>query len=129
MTPHRIPRTGLPPLVFEGGLLAEASSHRNQGYLNARWQELSIYRTDAGRYVAVVVLLTRWQGETDIIHAQHADDLADLVAWLQGVDPLQGAFLHPGQPAKAEACARALRLAYADLVGRVLDEAGLEERA
>lgn len=130
-SPHRIPRTGLPPLVFEGDLLAEASSERHDGPLNSRWQELALYATTSDRYAAVVHLITRWHGEGDIIHAQHAATLGELVAFLQGVDPLQGAFLPPPHNVRlerqAETIRRTITLAWKDLVGRVLDEAGLEE--
>jgi len=66
-------------LVFEGELVAEASSSPNNACSNysretGRWCELALYRTAGGRYVCSQVGRTQWQGEHDRHEAAVVDD-------------------------------------------------------
>lgn len=62
MEKYKLERTGLPPLSFEGQLLAEAEGQRRN---ENRWHEIRAYQTKGGRYVLEIVYRTQWQGETD----------------------------------------------------------------
>lgn len=82
---HRLMRTGLPPLEFDGGLVAE--SRGNDDGQQVRWYELFIYRTDGGRYVAEIAYLTEWEGEEDHTVAVAVETAGELARVFTGFDP------------------------------------------
>jgi hypothetical protein len=69
-------RDGEKNLRFVGELLASASSRSHQGPRSQRWQELTLYRTQGGKFVAARVGRTIWQGEVDRYEAVVGDTAA-----------------------------------------------------
>lgn len=71
---HVVSRTEGRALRFDGELLAAVKSSMNRA--SRRWsgwtgrsQELELYRTVSGKFVAVARNLTCWQGERDTVEA------------------------------------------------------------
>ena len=81
----RLPRSGLAPLVFTGGLIegADVRGQRQGGRDQNRWFELAVYRTKGGKYVLSIDYKTCWQGELDHEYAEVLDDPASLTAALR----------------------------------------------
>jgi hypothetical protein len=50
---------------FAGYVMADVTSHSNQGPSQNRWTEISIYRTRGGKYIVQIVGLTCYQGESN----------------------------------------------------------------
>ena len=73
-----IPRSGLPPLRFQGELLAESDGSCYAGQDRLRYHDIAVYRTDGGQYVVHIAYCTRFQGEV-------GDDQAEIVTEPQGV--------------------------------------------
>ena len=75
MEQFTVERDGARPLKFTGELLAEAATSPNTSGTTGRWQELSLYRTKAGKYVCQQIGFTQWQGEHDRYSAAVCDDV------------------------------------------------------
>ena len=107
MPRHSLTRSGLPPLVFIGELIAECDGSRSgDGRENNRYHNLALYRTDGGRYVLAIAYRTRWQGEIDHDAAYHATDPAELLGHLTSYDPLDHVAGFPPVEAHAQRQAR-----------------------
>lgn len=66
MPEYRVPRGNLPDLVFDGECLSHKSSRTDDS--QRRWQEIAIYRTNAGLYVTFTVGRSIVDGERDRIN-------------------------------------------------------------
>lgn len=97
-----IDRTGKPPLVFEGEVIAEVDGKWTNGRENNRWHALTLYRTAGRRYVLHVAYRTQWQGELDHDVAEVATAPRDLATWVRTVDPLEAVKGYPTSEAYAE---------------------------
>lgn len=128
----RIRRTGEPPLVFRGALLAEGSSRESRGDGENRWHEVRVYRTAAGKIVYQVEFSTRWQGERDTSDVHVADTLDAAVQYLRGYDPTgeRGIGYPPGEQfaSRQERMLAGLRRRWDAMLGELLDALGVEER-
>ena len=128
-----LPRTGKPPLRFQGEFVAEASSHIgvNGGPLQNRWHEIALYRTAAGKLVWSVTYRTRWQGEYD----HHTVGVVELEAALIDELTIEYDMLahyagYPAGDAYADRDRRqrdAIRLGYERAVAEVLAAADISE--
>lgn len=119
-----IPRTGDRPLAFRGTLLSEAGGPRWAGRDWARWYELAVYRTAAGRPILSVSYHTQWEGEIGWTRVLVGSDAGDLVRQVQAVDPLAGVLGYPpGQQfaARQERLRAELRAQWDALLGEVLE--------
>jgi hypothetical protein len=130
---YTLQRTGLPPLKFEGELIASASSHIrvNGGPLENRWHEIELYKTAGGKWVWQVAFRTCWQGEHDHYRAEVvASDqvvINDLTIEYEPLAHYQG---YPPGAYYAEKDARqrdAILLGYQRAVSELLSEAGIAE--
>ena len=88
MQTYTIRRTGQAPLRLRGEIIAEAGSSPDRAHprwsgSTGRWEEVTIYRTAKGKYVAAIKYGTLWQGETDTFDAGVFGTLAKAVEWLQ----------------------------------------------
>ena len=77
---YTVQRDGERGLRFKGKRLASARSSADRAYSNysgttGRWCELALYQTAKGKYIAVSVGRTQWQGE----HDRHAAKVCDTV--------------------------------------------------
>lgn len=73
MENYTVERDNEPALTFSGEKIASVSSYTTSNATRWRWTELTLYRTQGGRYVCEQVGRTRWQGE----HTRHAATIAD----------------------------------------------------
>lgn len=80
MEKFTVEREGARDLTFTGELLAKVSSSDNNASGSSysgqtgRWQVLSLYRTQAGKFVCQRIGRTRWQGERDSHEAAVCED-------------------------------------------------------
>lgn len=69
MTEYSIERDNERALKFKGEILASAASSANQAMGSSysgstgRWKELTLYKTQAGKFICEQVECTQWQGE------------------------------------------------------------------
>ena len=92
---HKLTRTGLAPVAFEGEVIAQASSRYVRGQDHNRWHEVAVYRTAGGNYVVSVAYRTQWQGEDDYHWALEAGAPASVEMRLREIgaeinQPIQG---------------------------------------
>ncbi len=80
-------RTGLPPLAFDGRLVADASGKFTGDRTNVRWHDISVYRTLSGRYVLQIGYNSTWRDEPGWHDAYDLGDSAELVRKLADYDP------------------------------------------
>lgn len=121
---HRLKRSGQAPLAFQGELLAEADGQMVSGKDQNRWHEVSVYRTEGGKYVAAVAYRTRWQGELDRDFAEVVGQAEAVAAVLREYSPTEYVQGYPAGDAYAERQARLfrdLRQRYDALVTEVLE--------
>jgi hypothetical protein len=77
-------RDGLSPCVFEGRLIAEASSVAPGSRL---WYELAAYARTEGGYVASLKVFKKAVAEKDIFWARTFQTVAELLAYFETHDP------------------------------------------
>jgi len=78
---YRVQRDKHPDLAFEGDVVARVSSDSRDSW-RARWTELELYRTNAGKWVAVTIGRSRVEGETDRHAAVVCENLREVFAAL-----------------------------------------------
>jgi len=66
-------------LVFSGRELSNSSTETIQGEGQNRFNELTLYKTDGGKYIYCNEFITRWQGEKGRTTAQVYDSAEELV--------------------------------------------------
>lgn len=128
-----LPRTGHPPLTFDGELIAEASSRLSGGQEQNRWHELALYRTEQSRFVGAITYRTCWQGELDHSHVEifpfaHKED--EVIAFFTGYDPTAHCAGYPPGAQFVEKQRRMLaqlRGNYEAAVSELFDAAGIKE--
>lgn len=88
MPTFNIPRTGQPPIAFEGEVIAfvcgaDAPSKR----ANPRWHEITLYKTKTGKYVAHVAFKcdSRYDTERDDVRICNTPDC--VLEWLNSFNP------------------------------------------
>ncbi len=67
-TLYTLRRDDMPPLRFRGEVIDESDTFNPLGS-STRWVEVTVYRTQGGRYVLRVRHRTQWQGESDTLRA------------------------------------------------------------
>jgi hypothetical protein len=105
-----IRRTGQPPLRIKGEEVVRSASSSNNaspsyGGSVGRSQEVAVYRTESGRYVAAITNLTTWQGEHDTYDAAVFPSIKPCVGYLRERVPawmLQSLVEGLGEEAMAE---------------------------
>ena len=76
MEKFEIARDNGPALAFDGERIAKVSSNPNIAYGSSysgetgRWQVLSLYKTEGGKFICERINRTQWQGERDSHHAK-----------------------------------------------------------
>ena len=80
-------RTGERPLIFEGELLAEASTSMDRAHPDWSGETgvnhtVQVWRTDKGQFVVALVCYTAWQGQRDSHQATVFDTLTEVADWL-----------------------------------------------
>ena len=55
MESYVVRRDGEKDLRFTGELLADASSHEHSGSNSNRWTEMTVYKTESGKYVVEII--------------------------------------------------------------------------
>jgi hypothetical protein len=137
---HEIRRDGLSPIVFEGHLLAEATSRIPSSRI---WYDIAAYARMDGGFVMGMQVCRQGGGERDILWARQFPTVTDLSVYLETHDPARDVMpaddLTDGKIATAEAMIRAVglrqrideaRRAYQSVVGDLLTElATFEETA
>lgn len=93
MKKYSLRRAGHAPLVFTGIKIASASSFQSSEGIPSmrkalsRWHEVDVYESSAGLYVLGIAFRSTWIGEPEHYDAVTFRDLAELLAWLEAVDP------------------------------------------
>jgi hypothetical protein len=82
----KIRRDNMKDLVFKGVELGSASSRTINGPGQNRYSNLSLYKTEGGKYVFHNEYITHWQGESDTSEAEVFDTAEDLINDLIGPD-------------------------------------------
>ena len=124
MTTFTLPRTGDRPLQFDGDQLAATDSRQSQGPCQTRWYELSLYRTDGGKYAVAIGYRTQWQGELprDEVHVE--DTLPGAVEVLRTTVPELPLHAFPAGEhfdAKRAHVAGAVRACYETAISELLE--------
>ena len=114
-----VERDGKRDLGFVGEVLAEASSRRWSEPSELRWTEITICRTEDGRYVVAVVGRTCWQGEKDRFSAEVCDTAEAVLAALERLDEAGETYLYHVAKCALEAAAEADPAFAAVLLQRV----------
>jgi hypothetical protein len=83
MKEYFVTRDGERDIIFTGEVIATAKSSPNTAAGNysrstGRWSELTLYRTQGGKYVCQEIGRTQWQGEHDRYRGAVCED-ADCV--------------------------------------------------
>lgn len=78
-----IKRDGQLPLRFKGILIVETANRHHSGDRANRWLELTLYRTDSGKWVIAAVRRTCWDGERDRHGACVCISAQGVVDWLR----------------------------------------------
>jgi hypothetical protein len=76
-------RDGAPPLRFLGRLITESTSRRND---STRWTDVSVYRSQSGKWILQTIGRTIWEGEVDRYSVIHGDSAADLIKKIETKD-------------------------------------------
>lgn len=85
MDKHTVYRSNDATITFVGECIAHTASSPNQAMGSSysgstgEWSELSLYRTEAGRYICARVDRTQWQGCQDVHSAGVADTHDDII--------------------------------------------------
>jgi hypothetical protein len=88
MEQFEIERTDSKTLRFTGELIAKAATSPDRAHgmywsgSPGRWQELALYRTQAGQWIAHRADLSQWDGERGHSEAAVCADLADVERFL-----------------------------------------------
>jgi len=67
-------------IVFNGRLLG-AISNEDQAHIAGRWMELSLYKTDAGKFICERLRYSLNPGERDVFEAAVCDSTVEVVAF------------------------------------------------
>lgn len=129
---YQISRDGDTPLTFRGEEIATANSHADEGGNRNRWHEVTVYRTEGGRYVVGIEYHTQWRGEQDRHDAVAlGPDLAEVAECLRTTIPIPDGIGYPPKPQYADRQARmkaSLRTRWEVMVGELLEVIGAAER-
>lgn len=125
MNEYTLPRTGQRPIKFTGELIANSTREpvKAKDKDKLRYYELSIYKTESEKYIAVVVYHTEWEDEEprqDVMVCETAHEVADV---LEDYDSsLNVVGFPPGQQfaARQERLLDSLRSQYEQQVSEVL---------
>lgn len=69
MEKYRLLRTGNRPLVFMGAVVANISGRHDGGHDSIRYHDLTLYKTESGKWVLHDEYISRMQGEACTKHA------------------------------------------------------------
>lgn len=122
-------RTGLPPLRFEGELIADATSEE-ETVLRFRFHDIEVFRTKAGRIVVYVVFHSDWPHEP---HAEAflVDRPEDIPLVLTKYAPTSSIIGHPPGARDGEKKNRQIKATvsagWATALAKVLDKLKLVE--
>ncbi len=75
-----IKRDNCPPLKFKGEKIGFGSDRNHN---SNRWNEVSLYQTAGGRFVAVRKYFSQWEGEKNFVSAEPFSCVSDLISWLE----------------------------------------------
>lgn len=78
---YTIDRTDAPNIKFAGVRLGIVSS-RDPYNDGGRWTDYALFRTKSGKYIAAIVHVTCWQGESDQCTARICDTVQDAINFL-----------------------------------------------
>ena len=84
---YELQRDGMRPLSFGGIELGSVSDYYRDGKDQTRWDEYTLYRTRAGKYVLGHVYHTQWQGEASRSEASIHDSAQDALMSAAFDDP------------------------------------------
>ncbi len=73
MKQYTVERDGQKNLTFTGEIIADASGRHYAGREQNRWTELTLYKTQGGKFVLQREYFTQWQGEEGSDHAEVCD--------------------------------------------------------
>lgn len=80
---YTVARDGHEDMSFTGQLLASGTDHENKGPRQSCWSEISIHKTDEGKYVVAQCYVTSPQNEEESHRSEvceSAQDVYDLLA-------------------------------------------------
>ena len=128
----KIERTGQRSLEFEGEQLAETSTKNHAGKERNRWHELSVWKTQSGKFVAAVSYRTQWEGEAGYDDALVFDSLEQVATLFEEyIFPNIGSIGYPPSTTYADRQARLmadLEQAFRHAAGSLLAKLGVSER-
>lgn len=144
MSVYEIPRTGLPPLRFEGELVAEAndapavtnperkdSKRPWRAWAHLHWNNVRVYQTKGGSFVVAIAYRNIFRAEQGRDDAYVCGNQAEVIATLRDHDPTQHAI--PGAAARHNWAARmpaiheGMRQRYAAQLAKVFAQMGISE--
>jgi len=90
MLTFNLPRTGQPPIAFDGTEIAFASgSNLPSKRVNPRWHEIALYKTASGKYVAHVAFKCDSRYDTERDDAKVCETPDCIIAWLNAFNPTE----------------------------------------
>ncbi len=99
MQAYTIQRSGLPPLSFQGELIAEQEGKRQASREHNRYHDLAVYQTAGASYVLSITYATIWHGEVSHHFADVFQNEEQVASALLNYDPASHVQGFPPLPA------------------------------
>lgn len=122
MKTYTLTRTGLPPLRFQGEVIAEADTEQLQAL---RWYKATIYKEKEGRFVVSIGFRSNWEGETEHDWVAICRNPSDVASSLRVYDVLPPGRGYPPSDSYQERQAKLrahLQRDYDSMISELLDE-------
>lgn len=108
-----ITRTGHPPLLFNGELIASVTgdvpSKRERPGTRKRFHTIAVYRTDGGKYVVNIGYQSTWETESNNYQAFIVEKPGDVYSVLKSYNPLSPVIGFPPGESYVEKQARLMK--------------------
>lgn len=98
METFTLDRSGQAPLQFTGELLSESDGLRQANKEHTRFHNVSIFRTQGGKYVLHICYETRWQGEVGYSWAVTLSQPWHVAKAIEEYDPTSHVAGYPPHP-------------------------------
>jgi len=99
-------RDGEKDLKFRGEVLASVNNQWIAGRDQDRWKEITIYKTESGKYVVAIIHRTCWEGEVDRFKAEICETAENVYKALLSDEPIGEVLSNLAKEALEEAAAK-----------------------
>lgn len=131
MKTYTLARTGLPPLQFEGELMAKAGDRPDvDPAWTVRWHTSAVYATDSGRLVLLLQFHSDRHDELNqntVLIASTVTKLAELIDEYDPVEYVADFPAHPRWDKRRDDRARHIENQFDAMISDLMNQAGLTE--